>query len=73
MSKSGAEAMGQAATDAIKSGRFHGVIAYLDAEKRVQYVCFTNDFPIADAGRVEQKIRAFNRDIIGATTGKTTL
>lgn len=66
------ELLDQTAKEAIESGRFHGIIAFIDKDGLVQYRMFTDNFPFVDMPKAFNKLREFSLEQIGWQSSKNT-
>jgi hypothetical protein len=62
----------ESADEAVESGRFFSVIAFIDEENRIQFRCFTESFPYADMGKVVTELRRFANDQIKEASSKAS-
>jgi hypothetical protein len=69
----GSAALKTAAEEAVESQRFHGIIAFVDADKRLQFRMFTEGFPHADMAKVSEELQKFSLKEIGWRSSQATL
>lgn len=69
----GSTALKTAADEAVASQQFHGIIAFVDAEKKIQFRMFTEGFPHADMAKVSEELKKFSLRQIGWRSSQATL
>lgn len=50
---------GENVTEAIGSGKYLSIVAFVDEKKRVQYRCHIREFPLGDTGKVVARLKEF--------------